>query len=436
MPKNLKEKIKKITPAFLLSLYHLSLSFLSALFYGFPSRKLTVIGITGTKGKTTTVELVRSIIAESGAKTASVSSLRFCVGDKKELNALKMTMPGRFFLQKFLHRAVKEKCKYAVLEITSEGILQHRHRFIRFQTAVFTNLAPEHIERHGSLAEYRKAKGKLFKACKGKHVVNMDDKNKDYFLKFPAKEKWGFSLKQKEQGNEKKEIKTVCAENVKIYKEGSFFTIKGQEFNISLKGKFNVYNCVCAISTALAQSIPLEVCVRALTKKISMPGRMELVIQQPFRVVVDLAHTPDSLREVCSFFAQEPGRLICVFGCAGGGRDKWKRPIMGRIAAEYCQKIILTNEDAYPEKPEDIIKSIKEGIKGKGTKKNEAVACYEIVNRREAIRKALILAQPNDTVLISGKGTEQWLYLSDGRKIPWDDRKVVLEEYERLKKEL
>ena len=150
--------VRKITPRFLVGWYHLVLAFIAALWYGFPSRKLTVIGVTGTNGKSTTVEMISRILESSGKKTASFSSVRFRIGDKEQRNTLKMTMPGRFFAQQFLRQAVKEGCGHAVLEVTSEGIAQHRHRFIHFHTAVFTNLSPEHIERHGSFEKYRETK--------------------------------------------------------------------------------------------------------------------------------------------------------------------------------------------------------------------------------------------------------------------------------------
>ena len=169
----LKNLSRKIAPGFLISGYHFLLAFLGALVCGFPSRKLKVIGITGTNGKTTTVVLAHQILESAGYKTASTSSIAFRIGQKQEPNKLKMTMPGRFYLQRFLARAVKAGCQYAVLEVSSEGTLQHRHRFINFEAAVFTNLSPEHIERHGSFENYRKAKGKFFKVVKKIHIINL-----------------------------------------------------------------------------------------------------------------------------------------------------------------------------------------------------------------------------------------------------------------------
>jgi len=172
----MKEILNKILPANLISLYHFLLALFGAIIYGFPSKKLTLIGVTGTNGKTTTTEMIASIFEKAGKKIALSNSLRFKIGEKEEINKLRMTMPGRFFIQRFLKKAVKEGCEFAIIEVTSEGIKQHRHRFLDFKVAVFTNLAPEHIEAHGSFEKYRQAKLKLFSATKEIHVINIEDK--------------------------------------------------------------------------------------------------------------------------------------------------------------------------------------------------------------------------------------------------------------------
>jgi len=179
--------IKKIIPGFIKSFYHFFVSFLGALLNGFPSEKTKVIGVTGTNGKSTTISILIKILEEAGYKVAASTSIFFKIGEKTEENKLKMTMPGRFVLQSFLKKAVKEKCDYVIIEVTSEGIKQHRHKFINFKTALITNLNPEHIEAHGGFDNYKKAKGELFKTVKNTHIINFDDKNKDYFLSFPAK---------------------------------------------------------------------------------------------------------------------------------------------------------------------------------------------------------------------------------------------------------
>ncbi len=398
-----KELLKKILPSFIFNWYHFSLAFLGALIYGFPSRKLNVIGVTGTKGKTTTVEMVKEIFEEADKKTASISSIKFTIGRKEWRNRLKMTMPGRFKLQKFLNQALKAGCQYAVFEVTSEGIMEHRHRFIDFDSVLFTNLSPEHIERHGGFENYKKAKGKLFKSSKKIHIINKDDKNSSYFLKFPAERKITFSIKEAEILGEIR------------------FKFKKEIFDLELKGHFNISNALAALAVAESQGIDLKTAKKALEKIKVIPGRMEFVIKKPFKVLVDYAHTPGSLEKV--YQSLKGSSLVCVLGSCGGGRDKWRRPKLGKIAQKYCREIILTNEDPYDEKPEKIIAEIKEGIKTKNVKK--------ILDRRKAIREALEKADRGDVVVITGKGSEPWMCIAHGGKIAWDDRKVVKEEYEK-----
>ena len=409
---SIQGKLRKIIPSFLLSWYHFGLAFLSALIYSFSSKKLKVIGVTGTKGKSTVVELAGVILENAGYKVASVSSIKFKIDKKEWPNKLKMTMPGRFKLQGFLRKAVKAGCQYAILEVTSEGILQHRQKFIDFDIAVFTNLNPEHIERHGSFEKYRQAKGKLFQATKNIHIINIDDENAEYFLQFPAKKKYTYGLNKGDINN------------------------KDLQLNLQLIGNFNIYNALAAICAGMSQGVNLETSKKALEKVREIPGRMETVIEKPFKVIVDYAHTPDSLEKVyqtlkTNNYKLKTARMICVLGACGGGRDKWKRPKMGEIAAKYCDKIILTDEDPYDENPMEIIKQVAEGAENIGINQphQHKSAVYKILDRREAIRKSLELARPGDAVIITGKGCEPWMCLANGKKIPWDDKKIVREAY-------
>ncbi|PJA02152.1 hypothetical protein COX73_02305 [bacterium (Candidatus Gribaldobacteria) CG_4_10_14_0_2_um_filter_36_18] len=409
---SIQGKLRKIIPSFLLSWYHFGLAFLSALIYSFSSKKLKVIGVTGTKGKSTVVELAGVILENAGYKVASVSSIKFKIDKKEWPNKLKMTMPGRFKLQGFLRKAVKAGCQYAILEVTSEGILQHRQKFIDFDIALFTNLSPEHIERHGSFEKYRQAKGKLFQATKNIHVINIDDENAEYFLQFPAKKKYTYGLNKGDINN------------------------KDLQLNLQLIGNFNIYNALAAICAGMSQGVNLETSKKALEKVREIPGRMETVIEKPFKVIVDYAHTPDSLEKVyqtlkTNNYKLKTARMICVLGACGGGRDKWKRPKMGEIAAKYCDKIILTDEDPYDENPMEIIKQVAEGAENIGINQphQHKSAVYKILDRREAIRKSLELARPGDAVIITGKGCEPWMCLANGKKIPWDDKKIVREAY-------
>ena len=421
-----KSLVKRILPIFLLDWYHFLLAFLAALIYRFPSyqRQLKVIGVTGTNGKSTVVKMVSSILEEAGFSTAYSSSIKFKIGKKEKKNVLRMTMPGRFQLQKFLREALNNNCQYVVLEVTSEGIKQHRHRFIDFDVALITNLTPEHIETHGSFEKYREAKGKLFKITKGIHILNLDDENIDYFLKFPAKKKYfyGLEIKEGKIGEEDKNTKyKILTTKYKADSNGITFEINNTEIRLNLLGTFNISNALAAISVALSQDLDLDICKRALEKIKGIPGRMEMVISEPFKVLVDYAFTPNALEKV--YQTMRESRMICVLGAAGGGRDKWKRQILGKIAAKYCDTILITNEDPYDEDPMEIINQVAEGAGLKAEK---------ILDRREAIKQSLKYAKPGDIVIITGKGSEPCICVAEGRKIPWDDREVVREEFKGL----
>jgi len=420
----MKNLLRKIVPDFLFDWYHFVWAFLGALIYRFPAKKLKVIGITGTNGKSTVVFLISQILEKAGYQVAALSSIQFKIKDKIWPNTLKMTMPGRLKLQKFLAQAVQAGCQYVVLEVTSEGIKQHRHKFIGFDLAALTNLTPEHLESHGGFENYKKAKGKLFQSLKpqGKIIVNLDDSNADYFLTFSAKEKIGYAI---DYHSSAKAHRLIKPKNYQLIQNGVSFLIDNSNFNLNLLGKFNIYNALAAITVGLAEGASLEKIKSALEKVKGLPGRLEIVIKEPFTAIVDYAHTPDALEKVYQTIKEVfSGRMIGVLGAAGGGRDKWKRPELGRIAQKYCDEIIITNEDPYDENPQTIIDEIAQSIKQKKPEK--------ILDRREAIARALKLAQEGDLVIITGKGCEPWMCLKGGKKISWDDREVVKEELQGL----
>jgi len=427
---------KKIIPrpifAALQPAYHWLLAWVAAFFYAFPSKKLKIIGVTGTNGKSTVVHLLAAILEEAGEKVASVSSLRFRINKKEEKNNLKMTMPGRFKLQKFLREAVRAGCKYVVIEVTSEGIKQFRHTGINFYMAVLTNVTPEHIESHGSFEKYRAAKAELFKKAPI-HILNGEDPSVEYFLKISALSA-GRPARQK-----------------------IVYTKKDLPPDIHLKllGDFNLENAIAAYHAAKVLGVDREAIKRALEKVECVPGRLEFIQHEPFSAVVDYAHTPDALRKVyetlrplagnppsskSDFGIQKKsdffpgGRLVCVLGSAGGGRDKWKRPEMGKIAAEFCDEIVLTNEDPYDEYPATILNEIEAGFSKTPNYKPQTINYKKILDRREAIRAALKSAKSGDIVIIAGKGSEPWIMGPRGTKIPWDDREVVREELKKIEK--
>lgn len=432
MDKTLR-KVKQYIPHSLFSRlqrpYHFALALLAVLLYRFPSRRLTVIGVTGTKGKTTVVHLIHEVLQASGAKTASLSSVRFKIGDSEEANLSKMTMPGRFFVARFLRRAARAGCAYAVIEVTSQGIAQSRHRFIGFDGAVMTNMAPEHIESHGSFERYIRAKLDLFWRLgpRAIAVINRDD---------PAGRRFAAATRAHRiwYGKDSIEIdgKVWKVVHANAGPDGVAFNIDGKTFTSPLSGAFNMYNILAAVAVGLSLHIRLEKISTAIAHMSGVPGRMEMLQLRPFRVVVDYAHTPESLRSVYETLRLPDARMICVLGAAGGGRDTWKRPEFGRIAAEFCTETIITDEDPYDEDPAAIMDEIEKGFLDVKPAGVASPAPKKILDRRSAIRTALQAARDGDIVVITGKGSEAWLAGPNGSKIPWDDRAVVREELQNV----
>ena len=400
---------------FLQPIYHWTLSFLAALWYRFPSRKIKVIAVTGTKGKSSTVELINAILEEVGYKTALSNTIRFKVGDISWSNLFKMSMPGRFFVQKLVRKAVKKKCQYIVIEMTSQGAMFFRHRFIELDALVFTNISPEHIEAHGSYDNYLASKLSIAKNMSHSKkanrtiIVNADDKEADKFMDCPAEKKLTYSVHD--------------VEPYVIKKEGLEFTLNGRRVRSHLSGLFNLYNILAATAAAHSQNVSNSEISRAIEAFDGIPGRVQKIeSKQDFTVIVDYAHTPDSLEKLYQVF--QTSRKICVLGGTGGGRDTWKRGEMGRIAEKYCDEIILTDEDPYDEDPKKIVDDVAKGIK---TKEPSI-----IMDRREAIHEAVKRARTGDTVLITGKGTDPYIMGPKETKTPWSDAKVAEEELRKL----
>lgn len=397
---------------------------------------MIVVGVTGTGGKSTVVNLIAKVLEEAGYKIGFTSGINFKIANKEWVNKTRMTMPGRFALQKLLRQMVEAGCQYAVVETTSEGIVQFRHLNIDYNIAVFTNLSREHIESHGSFENYKKAKGELFKRLnktKRISIINLDDQNADYFLQFDADKKIGYGISSRNQ-----QISNfVKAENLELTRDGSNFFVNDLKFNLKLLGEFNVYNALAAISLGLSQNIDLNIIKKALEKVENIPGRMEIIDQgQLFKVIIDYAHTPDSLEKVyqivnSTWFKLSASKVISVLGSAGGGRDKSKRPVLGRLAAKYADYVVITNEDPYDEDPLKIINQIACEVKN-DLQKKEGENFWQIADREDAIKKALLLAEPGDIVLITGKGCEQCIMSLNGKKVSWDDRLVTRELLKNL----
>ena len=413
-----REFVRSITPTWLMGGYHFAIALIGALTYGFPSRSVTVIGITGTKGKSSTTEMLNAIFEAAGHKTAVMNSIRFKVADASSPNKLRMSMPGRFFIQRFLSDAVKAGCSVAIIEMTSEGARQNRHRGIAMDGLIFTNLAPEHIESHGSLQAYADAKFELGRqlARSSKRprimVANVDDPQSARYLTLPVEFALPFGL----------------AENAPYRSdaEGGSFTFDSTEIKIHCPGEFSLRNAIAAATAAHAFGVITPAIQKGLEGLRRIPGRAERIeAGQDFAVVVDYAHTPDSLTALYDAYGSM--HKICVLGSTGGGRDMWKRPVMGGIADARCDSVILTNEDPYDEDPRGIVEGLARGMKR---------SPLIIMDRREAIANAVSLAATfrqshpdhDAAVLITGKGTDPCICGPHGSKIPWSDAAVAREE--------
>lgn len=418
----LRKKISDRNPLRLL--YHKIMAIVAAIYYRFPSRYLHVIGVTGTKGKTTTTNLVASVLMEAGYKVGMTSTVNFRVGERSWANTTKITTMGPFFLQKMLRDMVNEHCTHAVLEVSSHSILQNRVWGINFDTAVFTNITEEHVDYHGGFDNYLRTKGLLFdrlnRSARKPHIqkvsiLNKDDPNFDYFDQFLVDKQYTFG---KQQG-------TCFAKDVQLLPSGSKFElhVPNNHTNVHLKipGEFNVYNALAAATVGLANNINIKTIKDALERATAIPGRYEsLDVGQKYNIVVDYAHTAESLESLLSLYKDlTKGKLMVVFGATGGGRDKKKRPKMGKAADDHADYIIVTDDDPYEENEWNIIEDICAGIDRK-----EGENLWKIPNREEAIKLALTLAKEDDTVIIAGKGAEE-LQMLRGKSIEWDDRKVV-----------
>lgn len=389
--------------------YHFALQLAAAILARFPARNMVVIGVGGTKGKSTVSEMLFAILTEAGYTTALVGTIRTAIGGESTANRMKMTMPGRGFIQRFLRRAILKGATHAIVELTTEGARQYRHLFLYPDVMIMTNVQREHIESHGSFDAYVARKWDLVRELERSPkrartiVANTDDEWNAKFLSAQVDHALPYS---------ERDIPDVREDG-----RAMLFTWKGHAVRLPLSGRFNAVNAIGALTAATALGIQPEVCVRALEKLNLVRGRVEYIDEgQDFTVIVDYAHTPDSLAALYRAF---PGRKICVLGNTGGGRDTWKRPEMAAIADRECAHVILTNEDPYDEDPHTIVQEMAVAL----TRPADI-----IYDRRAAIRKALTLASPGDTVLITGKGTDPFIMGPRGQKTPWDDARVTREE--------
>ncbi len=414
-------------PQPILKAYHLLLALGAAFWYGRPSEHLTVIGVTGTKGKSTTVQYVGRLLEHAGYKVGWTSTAGFKVGDREWANAKKMTMLGRFQTQKLLREMVDAGCTHAVVETSSQGVDQFRHAGINYDMAVFTNLTPEHIEAHGGFENYKKAKGKFFAHVAGMGktcVVNIDDEHAPYFLSFPFEKKFGYGFAGKTPAMDavRQNFVPVLATDLILSGQGSTFSVDGHAMQVRPIGLFNVYNVLAAISVCRAIGFSWEKIEKGIAALLPVPGRLEFIDEgQDFSVVVDYAYEPAGL-QACfdALRLLKRHRMIHVLGSAGGGRDVARRTVLGAMTAKESDIVIVTNEDPYDDDPRIIMDQVAEGAMRMG--KEEGIHVFRVLDRQTAIDQAVALAKPGDLVLLTGKGSEPVMAVARGKYIPWDER--------------
>ncbi len=421
---NLKLSIKKIFPRNFILWTHKVRAIAAAYYYGFPARKLRVIGVAGTKGKTTTTNLITHILEDSGRKVAMFSTANMRLIGEEFPNTEKLTTPSPFFLQGFLRKAVKKGCDYAVIEVSSHALIQSRLYGIDFVKAVITNLMPDHLDYHKDADEYRDVHLRIIGQKTEEVMINGDEvesqKLKVKSQNFKSKIKINtFGL---ESNDDLRGYDIQLNSGSVRFKVERNKTIMG-DFILNIPGKFSVYNALTAIAFGVSEGIEPEKIRKILAGVVGVPGRLENIKvsdSQDFSVIVDYAHSPDSLMAV--YEAIKPGvknRLIAVLG-GTGDRDKTYRARAGALADKYADIVVITNEDPYSEDPEVIMDQVLSGIKNKVLGNN----LFRILDRKEAIRKAVSVVQKNDVILITGKGSEQFMVCGD-KKIPWDDREVA-----------
>lgn len=388
--------------------------------YGHPARSLRVIGVTGTNGKTTTVNYINEILKEAGYTTAMFSTATIEVAGKAERNELNATVASTGEMQRFFRRAKRAKVDFAVLEFPSHALHQHKLDTVPVEVAVMTNLTQDHLDYHGTMENYARVKARLFAKLPKFIVLNRDDDWFEFFDQFPAEaQKITYG---------KHEAADAHIDRVKLFRKGTEadLTIDHQtklELATALPGEFNAYNMVAAASVAYLLGVNLDAIAEGIANLETVPGRFDRIeADKGFDVIVDYAHTPDALEKLLTTAKSiTKRRVILVFG-ACGDRDKSKRPIMGEIAARLADRIFLTDEESYNEDPHQIRAQIYEGIeKGKGV-----VRTTEVADRREAIAKAIEIAKKGDTILVTGMGHEVYRIVN-GERLPWNDEQVVRE---------
>ena len=392
-----------------------------AAWFGHPERKMTLIGVTGTNGKTTTTSVIKHILMYAGFKTGLIGTIQNEIGD--EVLHTENTTPLTYEFMEVLAKMAEAGCKYVVMEVSSFGLCQKRIGPSHFRTAVFTNLTQDHLDYHKDMEDYYQAKKMLFDICDAA-IINTDD---DYGRRLCGEvscERKSFSVK----GNA-----DIYADGIKIKSTGSSFWYccgdKSHLVKTRIPGLFNVSNLTAAIAVCLREGIPAETVISAVENYNGVKGRCEVIpTGRDFTVICDYAHTPDAIENILrSVREYTEGRLICLFGC-GGNRDAAKRPKMAKAAALYADRLVVTSDNPRNEEPEAIISDILVGLEGTD------VPYDVVVDRREAIYHALKIARKGDIIVLAGKGHEDYQILAGMEHIHFDEREVVADGLKLLEK--
>ena len=418
--RNIEKIIPKKVYKFFQPAYHFGLSFVGKFLYRFPSYQIKVIAITGTKGKSSTTEYVNAMLEANGFRTSILSTIRFKIGNESKKNLFKMTMPGRFFVQKFLADSVAAKCEYAIIEMTSEGARFYRHHGVHIDALLITNITPEHIESHGSYEKYISAKLKIAEA-----VEKSSKKNKAIIIT--------------DQCEDLKRFHNFKVENkLTVYLDQENLS----SLKLSLPGDFNKANALLALKlseflnlnkTKSKQAVENLSHIAGRAEEINLPPANKKYKAQNFKVVIDYAHTVDSLEKIYSAY---PGKRIAVIGACGGGRDKLKQPSLGAVADQNCEVVVVTDEDPYDDDVMEIINNVASGVKNKKLNHSLFIEKDRRLAINIAIKKAVELAGTSHdvSIIISGKGTDPYIMRANGVKEKWSDAEVAQEELEKVLK--
>lgn len=403
-----------------------ALSWASANFYRHPSRELLVLGVTGTKGKTTTCHMLRDVLEAAGEKTGLISSMKYLVGDVEK--PVDRTTPRSSDLHGFMREMVDVGCTAAVLEVSSHALALFRVSDVLFDVALLTNIGRDHLDFHLTEEDYVASKALLFgmlhdspkvktRALPSVSIINRDD---EYYSRFASLAPTGLVTYGLSQDA------LIRAEDIQPDPKGTTFSLlfgrRKERVRLNMPGSFNVYNALSSAAAGFSLGIPVHSIVEGLEAARAVKGRAQIIdVAREFAVIVDFAHTPESLRSILTSSREVgKGRLIVVFGC-NGDRDRTKRPIMGKIAGDLCDFVVMTTGNPRSEDEDAILDEVEAGIK-----QSPSASYVRIKDRRRAIYEAIKSAQPGDTVVIAGKGHETYQEFRD-RRIPFDDAKVAEE---------